>query len=47
LNIQEELRDIIEESEEHMPLKFNDPSELMEIFEQLGENSLIEIERLQ
>ena len=47
LNIQEELRDIIEDSEEHMPLNFKEPSELMEIFQQLEENNLIEIDRMQ
>ena len=46
LNIQEELRDIIEDNEDDLPLNFKDPSELMEIFQQLEENNLIEIERM-
>ena len=46
LNIPQELRDIIEDSEDEetaMPLRFNDPDELSEIFSTLEEQNLFMI----
>ena len=47
LNIPEELRDIIEDSDDDFQLRFNDPNELIEIFSTLEENNLLEIQRMQ
>jgi hypothetical protein len=47
LNIPSELRDIIEDSDDDLPLKFKDHNELLEIFSTLEENNLLEIQRMQ
>lgn len=51
LNIPQELKEIIEDSEEDdekaMPLRFTDPNELMEIFSTLEESNLFMIELCQ
>jgi len=47
LNIPPELRYIIEDEDDDLPLNFNEPNELMQIFQQLEENNLLEIERMQ
>lgn len=47
LNIQSDLRYIIEEDDNDLRLNFNEPNELMQIFQQLGENNLVEIQRMQ
>ena len=50
LNIEQELRDIIEDSEDEetaMPLRFTDPNELMEILSTLEEKNLFMIELCQ
>lgn len=43
LNIPEELREIIEDSDDEFILKFSKPEELTEIFSTLEENNLLEI----
>lgn len=47
LNIPQELREIIEDNDDNMPLRFNDPSELMEFFSVLEEKNLFLIKRCQ
>lgn len=47
LNIPQELREIIEDSDDDLPLRFNDPSDLMEIFSVLEEKNLFLIKRCQ
>lgn len=50
MNIEQELREIIEDSEDEeqaMPLRFTDPNELMEIFSTLEEKNLFMIELCQ
>lgn len=47
LNIPPELKDVIEDSDDELPLRFDDPSELMEIFSVLEEKNLNLIERCQ
>jgi hypothetical protein len=42
-----ELKEIIEDSDDELPLRFNDPSELMEIFSILEEQNLFLIKRCQ
>jgi hypothetical protein len=37
LNIPQELKEIIEDSDDDLPLRFNDPDELMDIFSNLEE----------
>lgn len=43
LNIPQELREIIEDSDDEFPLRFKDHHELIEIFSTLEENNLLEI----
>lgn len=43
LNIPVDLREIIDDSDDEFTLRFNDYSELMEIFSHLEENNLLEI----
>jgi len=45
LNIPVELKDIIEEADEELILRFEDPQELMEIFSTLEEKNLFLIKR--
>lgn len=47
LNIPPELKEIIEDSDDDMPLRFNDPNDLMEIFTTLEEKNLFLIKRCQ
>jgi len=47
LNIPLELKEIIEDSDDDFPLRFNDPSELMDIFSTLEEKNLFLIKRCQ
>jgi hypothetical protein len=47
LNIPQELREIIEDSDDDLPLRFDDPSELMEKFGLLEEKNLFLIKRCQ
>jgi hypothetical protein len=47
LNIPNELKDIINDSDDDLPLRFNDPSDLMEIFSVLEEKNLFLIKRCQ
>lgn len=47
LNIPPELKDVIEDSDDELPLRFNEPTELMEIFSVLEEKNLNLIERCQ
>lgn len=47
LNIPQELREIIEDSDDELPLRFNDPSDLMEILSVLEEKNLFLIKRCQ
>lgn len=41
------MREIIEDSDDDFQLKFNNPTELIEIFSTLEENNLLEIQRMQ
>lgn len=43
LNIPEELRDIVDDSDDDFPLRFKDHNELIDIFSTLEENNLLEI----
>lgn len=43
LNIPPELREIVDDSDDDFPLRFNDHSELIDIFSTLEENNLLEI----
>lgn len=45
LNIPQELKEIIEDSDDDMPLRFKDHNELMEIFSTLEEQNLFLIQR--
>lgn len=45
MNIPEELKEIINDSDDELPLKFDDPGELMEILSVLEESSLALIQR--
>ena len=47
LNMPQELKEIIEDSDDELPLRFNDPSDLMEIFNVLEEKNLFLIKRCQ
>lgn len=47
LNIPAELQPIIDDSDDDFPLKFNDHTELIDIFSALEENNLLEIIRMQ
>jgi len=47
LNIPPELKEIIDDSDDDLPLRFNDPEELMEIFSTLEEKNLFLIKRCQ
>ena len=47
LNIPPELHQIINDDDDYMPLRFNNESELMEIFSTLEEQNLFLIQRCQ
>jgi len=45
LNIPQELKEIIEDSDDDLPLRFKDHNELMDIFSTLEEKNLFLIKR--
>ena len=47
LNIPPELKEIIEDSDDELPLRFQTPAELMEIFTTLEDQNLFLIKRCQ
>ena len=47
LNIPAELREIVDDSDNEFPLRFEQQDELMDIFTTLEENNLLEIQRMQ
>ena len=47
LNIAKELQEIYEDSDDDLPIKFEDASDLLEIFMSLEESNLLQIQRMQ
>jgi hypothetical protein len=47
LNIPPELKEIIDDSDDELPLRFDSPADLMEIFSVLEEKNLFLIKRCQ
>jgi hypothetical protein len=47
LNIPQELREIVDDSDDDFPLRFKDHNDLIDIFSTLEENNLLEIQRMQ
>lgn len=43
LNIPQELKEIVDDSDDDFPLRFKDHNELIDIFSTLEENNLLEI----
>ena len=47
LNIPAELKEIVEDSDDDLQLRFKDHKDLIDIFTTLEENNLLEIQRMQ
>ena len=47
LNIAKELQEIYEDSDDEMPINFEDANDLLEIFTSLEESNLLQIQRMQ